>query len=73
VTLAALFAFLHHLAAFGMVAALTAEFVRQQVPVFDDRKRRRIRAIIHFELVGVTLIILCAVLMARGVGFIGGA
>jgi len=34
----------------------------------DAGKLRRIRSIMHWELVGVVLLILCAALMARGVG-----
>ena len=30
-----------------------------------------LRAVIHWQLVGVVLILLCAALMARGIGFIG--
>lgn len=32
---------------------------------------RTLRAVIHWQLAGVVLILLCAVLMARGVGFLG--
>jgi putative membrane protein len=39
-----------------------------QVPVVDTRKLRQIRSVMHLELFGVVLIILCAALMARGVG-----
>ena len=46
-----LFAFLHHIAAFSLVAALTVE--------------------LDWELIGVVLLILCAALMARGVGYFG--
>ena len=35
-------------------------------PTVSDRKMRVIRSIIHCELVGVILIILCAALMAKG-------
>lgn len=42
-----------------------------QVPTVTDRKMGSIRSIIHWELVGVTLIILCAALMAKGVGHRG--
>src|SRR5215471_14733587 len=38
------------------------------VPPVGPEKMQRIRSIIHFELAGVVLIILCAVLMARGIG-----
>ena len=31
----------------------------------------KIRLILHLELVGVVLILLCAALMARGIGFVG--
>ena len=42
-----------------------------RAPVLEDARRRRIRAILHAELTGVVLVILCAALMARGVGFFG--
>jgi putative membrane protein len=44
---------------------------RGEVAVLDAGKRRRIARIIHVELTGVALIILCAVLMARGIGHFG--
>jgi putative membrane protein len=42
-----------------------------RVPVLGDAKRRLLRRLIHLELVGVVLVILCAALMARGVGYFG--
>lgn len=39
-----------------------------QVPVVDAGKLRNIRTVMHWELVGVVLLIVCAALMARGVG-----
>lgn len=42
-----------------------------QIPSVSDYKVRFIRMIIHGELVGIVLLILCAVLMARGIGYIG--
>jgi putative membrane protein len=42
-----------------------------QAPTLDDATRRRIRMIIHTELTLLFLIMLCAALMARGIGFIG--
>jgi putative membrane protein len=42
-----------------------------QAPVVDDATRRRVRMIIHTELTLLFLIMLCAALMARGIGFIG--
>jgi putative membrane protein len=41
------------------------------LPVVPETKMRAIRMIIRLELGGVALIILCAVLMARGVGYFG--
>lgn len=41
-----------------------------QVPVVDAGNVRKIRSIMHWELVGVVLLILCAALMARGAGHI---
>ena len=37
----------------------------------DERKLDTIRRIIHWELAAVVLILLCAALMARGIGYIG--
>ena len=42
-----------------------------QLPALDDAKRRRVRIIIHTELTLLFVIMLCAALMARGIGFIG--
>jgi putative membrane protein len=39
-----------------------------RLPAVDLGKVRRVRAIIHWELAGAVLIILCAALMARGIG-----
>jgi putative membrane protein len=39
-----------------------------RVPAFDAAKRRTVRRVIHAELTGVVLILLCAALMARGIG-----
>ncbi len=42
-----------------------------QMPAIDPRKLSVIRSILHWELAGVVLILLCAALMARGIGFFG--
>lgn len=42
-----------------------------QVPATDPRKLRVIRSIIHWELVCIVPILICAVLMARGAGYFG--
>ena len=42
-----------------------------RVPALDDGKRRQIRRVIHIELALLFVIMLCAALMARGIGFIG--
>jgi putative membrane protein len=42
------------------------------VPVVDPAKLRAIRTIIHWELAGLVVLVLCAALMARGIGFVGG-
>ena len=53
----------------------TKEFLRWrtavqagQVPAVNPQKLKSIRSIIHYEMVGVVLIILCAALMAKGIG-----
>jgi putative membrane protein len=71
--------FIAKLVLFGAIALLsihpTVTFlswrtsVRQgQPPVVDERRIRLIRALIHWELAGVVFLILCAALMAKGVG-----
>jgi putative membrane protein len=65
--------------AVGLISiAPTREFLswrrilqQHQVPVLSEQRRRRLRAIVHLELAGVLLIVLCAALMARGVGYFG--
>ena len=55
-----------------MVFASWGKLLKQgQLPVLAGAQRRRLRAVMHAELTGVVLIILCAVLMARGVGTFG--
>jgi putative membrane protein len=44
---------------------------QQQVPVVAEDKRRAIRLVLHVELTLLAVIILCAALMARGIGFAG--
>ncbi|MEW6684426.1 MAG: DUF2214 family protein [Nitrospirota bacterium] len=44
---------------------------RGQVPVVSDSKIRTLRSLIHYELVGVVLLLFCAALMAKGVGYRG--
>lgn len=39
-----------------------------QIPAVSEERLRKIRTIIHAELTGVVLLILCAALMAKGVG-----
>jgi putative membrane protein len=43
---------------------------RQQAPAITDERRRLLRMIIHLELAGVALILLCAALMAKGIGLV---
>ncbi len=43
----------------------------QRLPDFDEAKRRSIRLFIHIQLTLMLGIMLCAALMARGIGFIG--
>jgi putative membrane protein len=42
-----------------------------QVPALDDATRRRIRVTLHVELTLLFVIMLCAVMMARGILFLG--
>lgn len=66
-------------AAVGLLSIIpTREFLswrnglkQGHAPVLSAEKRRRLLAVMHWELVGVVLILLCAVLMARGVGYLG--
>lgn len=40
-----------------------------QLPVLNDARRRRLARLMHLELVGVVLILACAAMMARGIGY----
>jgi putative membrane protein len=48
-----------------------AALKRGEVPTLTAGTRRRLASLIHGELTAIALIILCAVLMARGVGYFG--
>jgi putative membrane protein len=45
---------------------------RGSMPAVAPGKLRAIRSVIHWELAGVVVILLCAALMARGMGHFGG-
>ena len=49
----------------------TKSLKQGQVPSISPLKLRAIRAIIHWELAGIVLLILCAALMAKGIGYRG--
>jgi len=74
--------FVAKLSLFAMVGLLsiypTREFVswgkslkQGHMPTVTDRKIASIRSVIHWELAGVVVILLCAALLARGVGYLG--
>ena len=42
-----------------------------RVPALDDAVRRRVRIVVHVELTLLFVIMLCAALMARGIGYFG--
>jgi putative membrane protein len=44
---------------------------RGEAPAVPEAKLRRIRALVHWELALIALLVLCAALMARGVGYLG--
>ena len=39
-----------------------------KVPTLEPARLRAVRSIIHLELVGIVIILLCAALMAKGIG-----
>ena len=41
------------------------------VPTIDSTKLRAIRTLIHWELAALVFLLLCAALMARGIGSVG--
>jgi putative membrane protein len=75
-------AFAAKMTLFVIVAALsiapTLEFLSWrksiaagQAPVVSDAKLKLVRRLIHFELLGVVLILLAAAMMAKGIGLRG--
>lgn len=74
--------FIAKLSLFAIVGLLsiypTAQFLswravvkRGAVPVVDPARLRAIRAVIHWEIVGLVALVFCAALTARGVGYVG--
>ena len=45
---------------------------RGPMPAVAPGKLRAIRKVIHWELAGIVVILLCAALMGRGIGYLGG-
>jgi putative membrane protein len=41
---------------------------QNQIPILTDSETRRLRLLIHAELTGIGIILLCAALMAHGIG-----
>jgi putative membrane protein len=75
-------AFIAKLSLFAIVGLLsiypTVEFLKWRkplrdgvLPVVSEATMQRVRSIIRWELAGVALVILCAAMMARGIGFFG--
>jgi putative membrane protein len=68
-------AFIAKMALFVAVALLsiypTVKFLSWRKGGVDAAAVPAVRRILHLELVGVVLILLCAALMARGIGFFG--
>ena len=71
-------AFLLKATLFALIALLSiypsvkfARWKKGEAPQVDPATLRTLRRIIHLELAGVAVIIVCAALMARGIGFIG--
>jgi putative membrane protein len=48
-----------------------APLKRGETPVLDPALGKRIARVIHLELAGLAIVILCAALMAKGVGYFG--
>jgi putative membrane protein len=44
---------------------------RDAVPTVEPAKLRTLRTLIHWELAGLVVLVLCAALMARGIGYAG--
>jgi uncharacterized membrane protein len=70
-------AFVHHLAAFTLTAAICPIsgfvswrkfFARNQAPEISEGEAARIKLILRLELVAIALILFPAAMMARGIG-----
>jgi len=69
-----LFAIIGFLSIYPTVTFLSwrASLKQGSVPAIEPARLRAIRTIIHWELVGLAALVLCAALMARGIGYVGG-
>lgn len=74
--------FIVKMSSFALVGLLsiypTIEFLkwraplkRGETPVLDPQQKKRIARVIHLELTGLAIVILCAALMAKGIGYFG--
>jgi putative membrane protein len=52
-------------------ASWRAAVKRGAVPVVDPARLRAIRAVLGWEIAGLVALVLCAALMARGIGYVG--
>ncbi len=68
-------AFIAKMGLFVVVALIsiypTLKFLQWRKGNFDPASVPAVRRALHLELVGVVLILLCAAMMARGIGFVG--
>jgi putative membrane protein len=69
----ALFAVVGLLSVYPTVQFLSwrAALKRGSLPALEHGRLRAIRAVIHCELAGLAALVLCAALMARGIGYVG--
>jgi len=69
-----LFAIVGFLSIYPTVTFLSwrASLKQGSAPAIKPARLRAIRTLIHWELVGLAALVLCAALMARGIGYVGG-
>ena len=75
---------LYWVSLFAIVALLSIYPTRQflswradvkegRAPAVADDRVRRIRSVIHLQLAAIAVLILCAALMARGIGYVSAS
>ena len=64
----ALIAFGHFIAFFEMASALTLQIALVKPSTFSETDSANLRRFLHYQLIGICIVLFCASMMAKGFG-----